>query len=417
MSSYRVLVRRAQWRRFFLASTASRLPVTMGVFGMVLAGRALGSFALGARLAAVYTLTGAATAVWRGRRLDRGDLRRGLRRDGALVAVVAIALAACVRAHAPWAVLAVGAVALGAALAGIPGAYRSMLPAVVPADQVGAGYAVDAVCVEACFVFGPAFAAAVAWFAGAGAVFVLMAGCALVGALAAGRLPSVDRRGLRAAAATAPHRVPAVVGALVGAVAAGSALGVFDATFPALASSLGTRAAAGGILITLTATGSATAGLLLGPRIAAARDLPRRASQVLVVFGVTALPLAFVPTLGGVAVVALVAGAPFALMSTAAAVLVQRRVQPARTAEAFSLLNAGLLAGSAAGSAAASAVLGPFGARGAVAVASVAPVTAGTCLLAVLSISRRRRRADGTAGPTAPAGPEVSLGRRRPSLR
>jgi hypothetical protein len=401
--SVTVLVRQAMWRRFLVASTASRLPVTMGVFGMVLAGRALGSFALGARLAAVYTLTGAATAVWRGRRLDRGDLRRGVRREAAIVAAVATAMALCVRAHAPWVVLAVGAVALGAAVAGIPGGYRSLLPAVVPTGQVGAAYAVDAVCVEACFVFGPAVAAGAAWFQGAGAVFVLMAGCALVGAVAAGRLPTVDRRGPRAEA-VAPHRLPVVVGVLAGAVAAGTTLGVFDATFPALAVSLGSRAAAGGWLITLTAVGSATCGLLLGPRMAASPDLAWRASQVLVVFGVVALPLAVVPSLAGVAVVALVAGAPFALLSTGASVLVQRRVDPGRTAEAFSLLNAGLLAGSAAGSAAASAVLGPFGSRGGVAIAAVAPLTVGTCLLAVLS--RSRRRAATGASPPGTEQPE-----------
>jgi hypothetical protein len=66
MPSYRSLTSLPAWRRFFLASTASRLPITMGVFGMVLVGHALGSFALGARLAATYTITGAATSVWRG---------------------------------------------------------------------------------------------------------------------------------------------------------------------------------------------------------------------------------------------------------------------------------------------------------------------------------------------------------------
>jgi hypothetical protein len=322
-----------------------------------------------------------------------------------LVVAVSSVLAVSVRAHAPWVVLACGAVALGVAIAGVPGAYRALLPAVVPAEQVGPAYALDSVCVEACFVVGPGLAAVAAWFAGAGAIFALMAACALAGSLAAGRLPRVERRPQHGAA-VAPHRVPVVAGALAGALAAGTALGVFDATFPALASSLGTRAAAGGGLITLTALGSATAGLLLGPRIAASRDVAWRASQVLVAFGLVVLPLAVVPTLAGVAVVALVAGAPFALMATAASVLVQRQVDPSRTTEAFSLLNAGLLAGSAAGSAVASAVLGPFGARGAVAAAAVAPFVVGCGLLTV--ISRRRRRRPGAPTPLG-AGPGVAV--------
>ena len=79
MSSYRSVAGHRPWRRFMVAAVLSRLPITMGVFGPVLAGHALGSFALGARLAALYTITGAALSVRRGRRMDRGDLRRGLR--------------------------------------------------------------------------------------------------------------------------------------------------------------------------------------------------------------------------------------------------------------------------------------------------------------------------------------------------
>jgi predicted MFS family arabinose efflux permease len=131
--------------------------------------------------------------------------------------------------------------------------------------------------------------------------------------------------------------------------------------------------------------------------MAAARDVAWRGSQVLVVFGVLVLPLALVPGLAGVFAVALIAGAPFALLATAASVLVQGRVDPSRTTEAFSLLNAGLLAGSAAGSAVASALLGPFGPRAAIAVAAGGPLAAG-CALAALIRWRRRR------GLSVPAG-------------
>ena len=396
MPSYRSLIGHAPWRRFVLASTSARLPVTMGVFGMVLAGRSLGSFALGGRLAATYTLTGAATAIWRGRRLDRGELRRGLRRDGAAVAAVAAAMAVAVRTHAPWPVAALVAVALGASLAAIPGGYRSLLPAVVAESDVGAAYALDAVCVEMAFVLGPAVAAGAAWFTGASGVFVLMAACSLTGSIAAGRLPRVDRRTSGGAPAVAPHLVPGMVGVIIGAVAAGTALGTFDVTLPALAVALGSRAALGGVLITLTAVGSATSGLLLGPRIAASAHLARRATQLLGAFGLLAIPLALAPGLAGVALFALAAGAPFALMATAVGVIVQRSVDARRTSEAFSLLNAGLLAGNAAGSAVASWMLGPLGARGALLLASVGPLLTAAALL---SVSRRRQR----RGADAPA--------------
>jgi len=396
MPSYRALLRRPLWRRYLVASAAARLPITMGVFGMVLAGRALGSFSLGARLAAIYTITGAAAALWRGRRLDRGDLRRGLQRDGLAFAVVTAALAVAVRAHAGWPVAAVLACGSGVALASIPGGYRSLVPSVVPRAELGPAYALDAVCVEVCFTLGPAAAAVVAWFAGAAGVFALMAVLGLVGAVAVLRLPPAAEDRRRPADAPSPLRVPVVAGVLIGTVALGMALGVLDTTFPALAVALGSRAALGGVFITLMALGSASAGLLLGPRIAAAADLPKRAAQLVVAFGVVVIPLSLVQGLPAVAALALVAGAPFALMSTAGAVLIQRSVDPARSSEAFSLLNAAILGGDAIGSAVASTLLGPLGPRATLAAAAVGPLVIGGVLVAVVHGARGPRSAAGT---------------------
>jgi MFS family permease len=365
----------------------------MGVFGMVLAGRALGSFALGGRLAAVYTLTGAATAVWRGRRMDRGDLRRGLRRDGAAVAVVAAAMAACVRAHGPTLVAAALAVALGVALAAIPGGYRALVSAVVPEPDLEKAYALDAVCVEACFVTGPAVAAVTAWFAGPAGVFALMAVAALAGSLAAGRLPAVARTPTGGGDAPAPHRIPTMVGVLAGTVAAGMGLGVLDATFPAFAVTLGTRAAIGGAFVTLMALGSGTSGLLLGARVARGDDVGRRAALLLLLFGLVVLPMAAAPGVAVVVLLAFAAGAPFALMTTSASVLIQRSVAPERTTEAFSLLNAGLLTGDAVGSAVASAFVGSAGTRVTLLLAGAGPFLGGGALLAVISALRRRPHA------------------------
>jgi len=388
MPAYRALLRQPTWRRYLLASTASRLPITMGVFGMVLAGRALGSFALGARLAALYTITGAATALWRGRRLDRGDLHRGLQREGLAFALVTAALAIAVRAHAGWPIAALLACGSGAALAGIPGGYRSLVPSVVPATEVGTAYAVDAVGVEVCFTLGPAAAAGVAWFAGAAGVFALMAVLGAAGALAVTHLPATPRRGVPSDAPS-PIRVPVVAAVLIGTLALGMALGVLDATFPALAVALGSRAALGGIFITLMALGSACSGLAVGPRIAASADLPKRAAQLVIVFGLVVIPLSLARGLPEVAALALVAGAPFALMSTAGAVLIQRSVDPARSSEAFSLLNAAILGGDAIGSAIASTLLGPLGAHATLAAAAVGPLAIGLALLAVVHVTRR----------------------------
>jgi len=401
MPSYRSVTGHRPWRRFMVAAVLSRLPITMGVFGLVLAGHALGSFALGARLAAVYTITGAALAVRRGRRMDRGDLRRGLRRDGVVVAVMAAGIAVCVHSHGPSLVAAALAVALGGALAAIPGGYRAFVGSVVPEEDRPAAFALDAVCVEACFVTGPALAAAAAWFAGPTGVFLLMAVCAAGGAVATSRLPSVVHPVPSSAGPRAPHRVPAMLGVLVGAAGAGMGLGVLDATFPAFAVRLGTRAAVGGLFVTVMALGSGTAGVLFGPRIATGRSVGRVAVLLLLLFGLVVLPLAAAPDIGVVVVLAFVAGAPFALMTTSASVIIQRSVDSSRTTEAFSLLNAGLLTGDAAGNALASALINGAGARVTLLLASAGPLLVAAILLGVTAARARRA---GSPGSLALAG-------------
>jgi len=206
--------------------------------------------------------------------------------------------------------------------------------------------------------------------------------------VATSRLPSVIHPVATDAGPRAPHRVPAMIGVLVGAAGAGMGLGVLDATFPAYAVALGSRAAVGGIFVTLMALGSGTSGVLLGRRVARGRDVPRGAAALLVLFGVVVLPLAAAPGVGPVLVLAFVAGAPFALMTTSVSMLIQRRVAPERTTEAFSLLNAGLLTGDAAGSALASAVLGPAGARVTLLLAGAGPLVGGAALLVAIAVGR-----------------------------
>ncbi len=83
-------------------------------------------------------------------------------------------------------------------------------------------------------------------------------------------------------------------------------------------------------------------------------------------------------------------------MTTSASVLIQRDVHATRTTEAFSLLNAGLLAGSAVGAAVASSLLGPSGPRLTVLTAGAGPLLGGAALVAAVRASARR--------PTVPAG-------------
>ncbi|HEY8340013.1 MAG TPA: hypothetical protein VIK95_09105, partial [Egibacteraceae bacterium] len=77
----RALVAQPLWRRWTLAAFLARLPTTMTLLALVLAGeQATGSIAIGSLLAGVATFTSGFAAPWRGRALDRREIRGGLQR-------------------------------------------------------------------------------------------------------------------------------------------------------------------------------------------------------------------------------------------------------------------------------------------------------------------------------------------------
>src|SRR5215469_3633125 len=76
------LVTQRTWQRWTLSSFLARLPISMSLLGLVLAGQAAtGSLATGARLAGFTTLCAGLFGPLRGRLLDRGELRAALQRS------------------------------------------------------------------------------------------------------------------------------------------------------------------------------------------------------------------------------------------------------------------------------------------------------------------------------------------------
>ena len=124
--------------------------------------------------------------------------------------------------------------------------------------------------------------------------------------------------------------------------------------------------------------------------MARARSLGPRAAALLLVFGVVVFPMAAAHGIALVILLAFIAGAPFALMTTSVSVLIQRTVAPERTTEAFSMLNAGLLVGNAVGSGLASAAIGPAGARATMLLAGGGPIVGASVLLGAMAVQHRR---------------------------
>lgn len=346
----RRLFRRAAFRRWAVANLFARLPLTMNLLALVLAGEAAtGSLATGATLAGISTFSGGLTAQWRGRRLDRVELRGGLRRDLVAAAVGIGAVAIAVLVSAPFWVLAVLVAVQGVVAAAVLGGFRALLVPTVPPEDIEPANAVDAVFVEVAFMAGPAIAGALALFMGAVGVLALQALAFLTAAVLVTGLverPPVLNPG---ASGPPPWRTRGATSIYLLIFFVGLPLGAFEAAIPARVEGLGWDPAAAGPLLALTALGSGVAGVVA----ANLRD-PLRAGRItaaalLVGFSLAFLPVSFATTVPVLAVGLLLVGIPIAPMNALAGLAFQRILPLPRQAEGFALFPAMILIGAGVG--------------------------------------------------------------------
>lgn len=344
----RRLGRLAAWRRWTLASFLARLPVTMTLLALVLAGHeATGSLAIGAQLAGVATVVTGLAAPWRGRRLDARELRGGVQRACAAAAVVLFAQAVAVGTGMPLAVLFALAAAQGVTLAAVSGGYRALLAAVVPRADLARANAVEAVFVEVAFVSGPALAGMLAFAVGAVGVLVAMGAAAAASVLAAAGLPRMEPPEERVAAA--PWRAPGVWPVYAIAFALGVAVGLFESALPARVSDLGYAAASAGPLLALLAGGSGVGGVVATLRNDGARRPRLQAVVLLAAFGLLLVPAALSGSVLLLGAALFVAGVPIAPLNALGAMLLQESVPAGRQAEGFAVYIAAILFGAGAG--------------------------------------------------------------------
>jgi hypothetical protein len=205
-----------------------------------------------------------------------------------------------VQERGPWRAAAALAVALGVAMAAVGGGYRALLPRTLAGADLEVASALDAVCVELCFVVGPAVAAAAAWFAGAPGVFATVTACAALGA-AATRRRSLGRVSIALLGTFGLLTLPvAVAPVAVVAVLVGGAPFALMATAGSLiiqrAVPEGRAAEAFSLLNAAILTGAAAGNALVSLRIASAGVratlATAGAAQVLVAAGLAAVTAA-----------------------------------------------------------------------------------------------------------------------------
>lgn len=380
MTALRRLARQPRWRRWTFASFLARLPGTMVLLVLVLAGEQVsGSLAVGAQLAGVATGTAGLAALWRGRRLDRIELRGGLQRDCLLTGGALAAQAIAVGVAAPLPVLFALAVVQGVAGAAIYGGFRALLPAVVTREDLQAANGLDAVFVEVAFVSGPVVAGVLALATSPVGVLALMAVAYAVAALMSSRLPSyapVPPQG-----AVAPLRVPTARVVYLLALALGVCLGMFESAIPARVSELGLESAMAGPLLALTAVGSGIGGIVATER-ARGGDPVRQSAVLMVLFGLLLAPTALSGSVILLGLALFAAGFPIAPLNALGALVLSVRVPPGRQAEGFAIFTAAILIGAGAGQIAAGRLLEPIGPQGILVVAAAIPAVA-ACTMAL----------------------------------
>lgn len=399
-SGLRTLAVQPLWRRWTLASFLARLPMTMTLIALLLAGReATGSTAVGALLAGTATFTSGFASTWRGRRLDRFELRSGLQRACLITAAVLATLAAFVAFGAPtWTLFAL-AFLLGVASAAITGGYRALLVPVVPDVDLPRANTMEAVFVEVAFVSGPAVAGLLALWVGPSGALAAMALSAVSAALVTRGLPRLDPPA-EVSSAVAPWRLPAARPVFVLAIALGVCFGLFEASVTARAEQLGLSAAAGGPLLALTAFGSVLGGLIATGRPDWLSRAALKAVGLLTVLAVLLVPVALAgsPLLLGAAL--LLAGFPIAPLSALGTLVLQRAVPAGRQAEGFAVYTASILLGAGTGNALAGALLGPYGPSASVLAAAAMPAVAAVAVIvgSGIAVRRRSRAVDAPAG-------------------
>ena len=358
MSSYRALFARRGARTVALSCGLGWLSFSSYGLAIVLAVQAAtGSFAVAGAAIGAFSAGSALLAPARGRVVDRRGPRAVACFAAPHAAALALLVAGCASSQRSGVLVAAAALA-GACVPPLVATARSLWPAVAGADLARTGHAVNAVLGDLAHVAGPVLTGALAAL-----VSPLVALGVLVPGAAAGALL------LAGAAPTAPPRTPlrpavdrglgvlgqsAALRALVGCeLALGVSLGALEVAAPVIAAR-GGAAALAALPLALFALGSVALSLWSGTSSA------RRPARVRYVAGTIALaaplPLCIaVPTLAGISVVLLVAGAGFGLLTVALFELLDEVVSAARAVEALTWLTtaqgAGMAAGAAAGGA------------------------------------------------------------------
>lgn len=385
MTGVHSLFRSIPFLRWFAAGVLGRLTAAAAPIAMLVVGtQSYGSLPVGARLAAVVSVSTAVLAPVQGRRLDRRGVSRGLRTAlwQSTLAGAVMAAVVYLRVGAPWVDLM--AALLGLTVAVVPAGFRTLLTEVVDDRSLARASNLDAVGFEISLISAPLVVAAVA--AASQPALIFMVGAALTGASAV-MVPGA-RGTAQQTGALQPWRLP-VPGVMTVALLLGVSGGLLEPAVFARVEEVGSSESVAAVLLAVVGVGSALGGIVASARPPSAS--PATAALLLALHGVAVAALAPVGQIWALAVGLFAAGVPFAPLVAVGATVLDRRVPPGERSTAFALAGSAIALGTGIGQALAGSLL-TAGATVEVFVAAAGVALATAATMGHLTNSSRRDR-------------------------
>jgi MFS family permease len=355
-------------RSLLVSSFLARFPYGMIAFGIVLFVHDLtGSFARAGAVSAASAIAAGIGLPVLGRLVDRLGQTRVLLVAGVLNGVFLAALIALGLGGAGTGVLVAVAFAAGLFVPPVSPCIRGVWPDVLSGEEkLRSAFALDAILLEMAFIGGPTLTAGLVAVASPAAALAVAIGFTTVGTLwFAATPPSRAWRGTdRPAGWLGPLRSPGLRTLMVSSALLGFPIGALDVALPAFGVAEGSRSL-GGVFIAAMAAGSLAGGVWYGARGGGRGVL--RAYLVLsllfpVGFALVALPSSVLAML----IVAPIAGAVWAPLTTAENELTGAIAPAGTVTEAYAWIITAVVTGVSAGTLMAGVVVDASGWRDAV---------------------------------------------------
>ncbi|HUZ55176.1 MAG TPA: hypothetical protein VMU94_21955 [Streptosporangiaceae bacterium] len=391
------LVTQRSWQRWTLSSFLARLPISMSLLGLVLAGQAAtGSLATGARLAGFMTFCAGLIGPLRGRLLDRGEMRTALQRSCFVYCGLLLLFAICVHFKADVVVLYTLCAAIAYSICGIWGGFRALLVAAVSPERLRRAHFVESLMVEVSYGAGPLLVTGLALLGGA---VTVLAGMALIAFLAGLSLFGVVRLHPCPTARTHILRRRKDIRVLVAlAFCLGLGFGTFESNVTQRMPQYGLSPDLGGLFLLLLALGSMTGGVAVSLRPIRRHRTALKASSLFAIFAMLMIPSALAPTAGMFAVCLLFASLMLVPINGLGSSELEARIGEARRAEAFSSFLAATMIGGGVGGMLNGVLVVPLGAW------NIPYLTIGLFSAIALILAVCARWLDRAAGKAAPPG-------------